>query len=210
VRYGELVSMEPTNTDGRATRWEHRRPMLLAAATEYVLDHGVSNLTLRPLAAAIGVTIATVVRQFGSKEQLIEEVTRGINQQLLADLHNDPELTAGPPVETLRILWRRWLTPTEARKFSLMFELYGLALREPEKYRWFTDSVVREWGLTLVEGALIDSGSESGQAEIHGTLILAVLRGLQLDYAATHDTARISAAFEVAVALLAPAVGHPD
>ncbi|WP_173010171.1 TetR/AcrR family transcriptional regulator [Mycolicibacterium sp. P9-64] len=204
------MTTQPKDRDGRATRWEHRRPTLLAAATEYVLDNGVANLTLRPLAAGIGVTIATVVRQFGSKEQLIEEVTRGINREIVENLHDDPELAAGPPVQTLRLLWRRWLTPAEARKFALMFELYGLALRDPEKYRWFTDSVVRDWGLALIEDALIDSGIESGQAEIVGTLTLALLRGLQLDHAATHDTARIDAAFEMAVALLAPTVGPPE
>ncbi|HKT03802.1 MAG TPA: TetR/AcrR family transcriptional regulator [Rugosimonospora sp.] len=192
--------------DGRTARWAHRRPQLLAAATEYVLDNGVADLTLRPLAAGIGVTITTVVRQFGSKDELIEEVTRAINQQLLDDLRHDPELADRPPIETLRTLWHRWLTPAQARQFRLMFELYGLALQNPRQYRWFTESVVRDW-LPPIEQALARAGVQPARARTLATLVLALLRGLHLDLVVTHDTARIDAAFEIAVTTLAAAVG---
>ncbi|WP_338888740.1 TetR/AcrR family transcriptional regulator [Rhodococcus sovatensis] len=192
------------SVDGRAARWAHRRPELVAAATRYVLDRGVSDLTLRPLASAMGVTIATVVRQFGSKEALVEEITRAINEDLLATLREDPELVGSTPVETLRTLWRRWLDPAQGRQFRVMFELFGLASHHPEQYRWFTDSIVTDW-LPQIEAPLIGEGLDPAVARHAATLVLAVLRGLHLDLVATGDVDRVDAAFELAMATLAPA-----
>lgn len=189
--------------DGRSARWAHRRPELVAAATRYVLDHGVSDLTLRPLASAMGVTIATVVRQFGSKEALVEEISRAINEDLLTTLREDPELIGLPPVQTLRTLWRRWLDPSQGRQFRLLFELYGLALRHPEQYRWFTESIVADW-LPQIEAPLIGDGVDPDIARQLATLVLAVLRGLHLDLVATGDLDRVDAAFELAMATLSP------
>lgn len=191
--------------DGRAARWAHRRPELVAAATRYVLDRGVSDLTLRPLASAMGVTIATVVRQFGSKEALVEEISRAINEDLLTTLREDPQLVGLAPAQTLRTLWRRWLDPSQGRQFRLLFELYGLALRHPEQYRWFTDSIVADW-LPQIEAPLIGEGVDPDTARQLATLVLAVLRGLHLDLVATGDVDRVDAAFELAMATLSPAL----
>jgi AcrR family transcriptional regulator len=191
--------------DGRAARWAHRRPELVAAATRYVLDHGVSDLTLRPLASAMGVTIATVVRQFGTKEALIEEVSRSINDDLLRTLRDDPELADLSPAQTLRTLWRRWLDPAQGRQFRMLFELYALALRHPEQYRWFTESIVTDW-LPQIESPLISDGVDPAAARQLSTLVLAVLRGLHLDLVATGDVDRVDAAFELAMATLDPAL----
>jgi AcrR family transcriptional regulator len=182
---------------------------LLAAATEYVLDNGVANLTLRPLAAALGVTITTLIRHFESKEALVEEICRRIYRQLLDDLRADPELADRPSVETLRALWRRWQDPRQARQFTFIFELYGLALRDPERYLWFTRSVVAE-ALVPLEVGLVRDGSTPEEARNMGTVLLAVLRGLHLDLAATHDNDRVDAAFNLAVErLLTPTQNSP-
>ena len=39
--------MTTERVDGRTLRFQHRRPELLDAATEYVLDHGIANLSLQ-------------------------------------------------------------------------------------------------------------------------------------------------------------------
>ncbi|MGF0319619.1 TetR/AcrR family transcriptional regulator [Nocardia fluminea] len=188
--------------DGRTSRWSHRRPELLVAATEYVLDHGVADLTLRPLAKDIGVTITTVIRQFGSKDQLIETVVRGIHQQLLTDLREDPALAGNDPEIVLQRLWNRWLEPHRAREFGLLFELYALALRAPDNYQWFLATVVKDW-LQPIMDALHALGHSGPNVEALATTILALLRGLHLDLAATQDADRVTAAFEITIAALA-------
>ncbi|AWG62978.1 TetR/AcrR family transcriptional regulator [Mycobacteroides abscessus] len=188
--------------DGRTLRWEHRRPELLSAVTEYVLANGVAGLTMRPLAEGVGVTIATLIRQFGSKDQLVEEVCRGIHATTLETLISDPELNGLSPRDTLNALWARWLDPVQARPFVFLFELLGMSFREPDRYRWFSTSIVADW-LAPIEAALISEGKSAGEARIVATAVLALIRGLQMDLATTGDRSRVDAAYGAAIDALA-------
>ncbi|WP_100459899.1 TetR/AcrR family transcriptional regulator [Mycobacteroides abscessus] len=189
-------------TDGRTLRWEHRRPELLLAVTEYVLANGVAALTMRPLAEAVGVTIATLIRQFGSKDQLIEEVCRGIHATTMETLVNDPELEGLSPRGTLDTLWARWLDPVQARQFVFLFELLGTSFRDPDRYRWFTTSIVADW-VAPIEAALTAAGKSADEARILATVVLALIRGLQMDLATTGDRTRVDAAYCAAIDALA-------
>src|ERR1043165_9913408 len=50
------------------------RDRLLQSCLTYFLRHGVANLSLRPLAAAVGTSARMLLHYFGSKEALIAEV----------------------------------------------------------------------------------------------------------------------------------------
>ncbi|WP_349426047.1 TetR/AcrR family transcriptional regulator [Microbacterium sp. LWS13-1.2] len=191
--------------DGRAKRWENHRPALLHAATEYALETGVAELTLRPLAQAIGTSITSLVRQFGSKDELIHEICRDLQARMVTALQELWRATAGDPAEVLRALWQMWLTPEYMRQFAFLFELYGLALRHPDRYEWFANSVVEEW-MTPFEDALIAQGHDLDRARNLTTLVLGIVRGLHLDLAATQDVDRVNAAFELSLRALAPAL----
>ncbi|OCB12724.1 hypothetical protein A5717_15885 [Mycolicibacterium porcinum] len=196
---------ESAATDGRALRWEHRKPQLLQAATEYILENGVADMTLRPLGAAVGASITTLIRQFGSKEELIHEVCREIHGQMISAFDQFWARSDGRPVDVLRALWNLWLGPEYSRQFVFLFELYGLALREPDRYEWFAQSVVHDWK-TPLENALRASGIDAGKAGDLATLVLGIIRGLYLENAATHGTDRVNSAFELALVLLTPAL----
>lgn len=64
-------SMQDKRPDGRRVRHQHRRPELLEAVTEYILENGLTDLALRPLAVEIGVTHSTLLRHFSTKDDLI-------------------------------------------------------------------------------------------------------------------------------------------
>ena len=66
-----MITDSTPQIDGRVLRYQHRRPQLLAAAVDYVLDHGIADLSLRPMASSLGVTHATLIRHFSSKEALV-------------------------------------------------------------------------------------------------------------------------------------------
>jgi len=195
--------------DGRARRWQTHRPALLHAATEYALETGVANLTLRPLAEAIGTSITSLVRQFGSKDELVHEICRDLQARMVVALQEVWSETAGDPAEVLRALWRMWLLPEYMRQFAFLFELYGLALRYPDRYEWFANSVVEEW-MTPFEEALTAQGHNLDRARNLTTLVLGIVRGLHLDLAATQDIERVGAAFELALQSLAPALAPPE
>lgn len=176
---------------------------MLEAATAYALDVGVADLTLRPLAEAIGTSITSLNRQFGSKEGLVREVCQGLHRQMTHALDAAWDQTSGRPIDVLRALWELWLAPYYDQQFRFLFELYGMALRHPERYRWFADSVVRDW-MTPLETSLVASGHSPDAARTTTTLVLAVIRGLRLDLAATGETDRIAQAFDVALEVLTP------
>ena len=46
------------------------------AATDYVLEHGLIGLSLRPLAAALGTSDRMLIYRFGNKDSLVAEVLR--------------------------------------------------------------------------------------------------------------------------------------
>ncbi|WP_238395525.1 TetR/AcrR family transcriptional regulator [Mycolicibacterium sp. CBMA 295] len=94
-----------SRVDGRTLRYQHRRPELLAAATEYVLDHGIGDLSLRNMARALGVTHATLLRHFSSKEDLILQVIAKIRSDFTDQLAIDEREHAALP----------WLLPRSGR-----------------------------------------------------------------------------------------------
>src|SRR6266576_3152420 len=58
------------------------RDRLLQDCLSYFLRHGVANLSLRPLAAAVGTSARMLLHYFGSKEALIAEVMEQVQQRL--------------------------------------------------------------------------------------------------------------------------------
>src|SRR4051794_2612086 len=77
--------------DGRTLRHQHRRPELVAALVEYVLDNGIADFALRPAANAVGVTHATLIRHFATKEELLTEVVDRVRADLVDSVAADLE-----------------------------------------------------------------------------------------------------------------------
>jgi AcrR family transcriptional regulator len=188
--------------DGRTLRYQHRRPELLAAATEYVLDHGIGELSLRPIARALGVTHATLLRHFSSKDELLVQVVRAIYADFTALLDNDEELRAAHSVaELLTKLWRRLCEPRQQRQFLLLFELVAREAREPEWEAGLRRSIISDW-LPPIEDRLIRDGWPAGDATALATQLLAQIRGLQLDLLISGDRARVDRSIELTADML--------
>src|SRR5215210_7590078 len=95
------------------------RERLLAAAMAHVAAHGVGDLSLRALAAALGTSHRMLIYHFGSREGLLIEVIRAVEDQqraalaqLLLDAAASPSRggccsTCSPPA-TARGSTRRW------------------------------------------------------------------------------------------------------
>ena len=60
-----------------------RRQELLDRIVDYLAVHGLAQATLRPMAAALGVSINRLVHHFGSKDELLAAaLQRAIDQQI--------------------------------------------------------------------------------------------------------------------------------
>ena len=58
-----------------------RRQVLAEAATDYVLEHGLIGLSLRPLAAALGTSDRMLLYHFEDKNDLVATVLRVSNDR---------------------------------------------------------------------------------------------------------------------------------
>jgi AcrR family transcriptional regulator len=163
-----------------------RREATLARATDYVLEHGLANLSLRPLAAALGTSTRMLLYDFGSKEELIAAVlaeARRREAELLRAWVTEPDASEA---ETLAAIWS-WIAAPEREPFlRLFFEVYVDSLGE----RGARAAVV-EW-IDFLATSWFPRGLDAATA----TLFVGVVRGLLLDRLATGDRARTDAAFE--------------
>lgn len=193
---------QESRVDGRTLRYQHRRPELLAAATEYVLDHGIGDLSLRDMARALGVTHATLLRHFSSKEELVLQVVAKIRSDFVDQFANDEQLRSADPVsELLRATWKRLCEPAEQRQFALLFELVGRATRDGGRVAELAQSSIDDW-LTVISAQLLRIGYPAKDADTLATLLLAQVRGLQLDLLLTGDRPRVDHAIDALIEML--------
>lgn len=182
-----------------------RREELLQAALGYAEVHGLSQLSLRPLAAAVGSSPRVLLYLFGSKDGLVRAVLDAARaqQRLLVQqaLTEDPADVAA----LVRRLWA-WLAADEQRGVTrLFFDAFTRSLTAADHGPWagFARSSVQDWQQMLhaaARGAGLDEQSATAQA----TLYLAVLRGLLLDLHATGDRERTDAALQALLAGASP------
>lgn len=188
------MSSDERRVDGRALRHRHRRPELLDAAVEYVLEHGIADLSLRPFARELGVTHATLLRHFGTKEELVREVVVRVREDLLDESARlPPDRAPATPAEAMRGAWRRLTDPAQRRQFVLLFELVAAHARDPERFGPLAPLLVTDF-LGPVRQSLERYGVRDADAVATG--FLALVRGLQLDLAVTGDEQRAEAALE--------------
>jgi AcrR family transcriptional regulator len=177
----------------------HRRAELLDAITDYAAEHGFSELTWRPVAAALGVTPNTLVHHFGTKEQMFQAVLQRLRGRLVAGID---EMLAGPAdlATAARTAWEWTSDPERSSEFRLFFAVYGRALQAPRQFAEFLDQVVADWMSSLceVQGPDIEPATAARRA----TLVIATIRGLLLDLLATGEHDRVQDAAQAFLASL--------
>ena len=181
-----------------------RKEELLERAYQYALEHGLADMSLRPLAAAIGSSPRVLLFLFGSKDGLVSELLAKARRDELAFL---AETTAGQPADlaaAVAATWQ-WLAADQVRPLlTLWTEAYARSLAEPEgPWAGFAARSVADWLDVLGPGPSAGPESETGAAEAGRTLALAVLRGCLIDLLATGDAERVGAAVASYASLIA-------
>ncbi len=197
-------SGEP-KVDGRTLRHQHRRPEIVDALTEYILENGIAELSVRQAAKAIGVTHVTLLRHFATKEDLVVEVVNKILRDLVARAEAEFAGQAAPTLEDF--LWSQWSwlnQPRERRQFLLLYEIVARQGRsggpaDAEVARLVTDDLVAPYRAMLVRAF----GLTAEDAATVAVLAIAQIRGLVLDLVVTGDRERADRAMREFGALLA-------
>ncbi|GAA1521515.1 TetR/AcrR family transcriptional regulator [Nocardioides humi] len=175
-----------------------RQRELLDAAYAYVLVHGLSDLSLRPLAAAIGSSPRVLIFLYGSKDGLVRALLERAraDELTLLDALGEPGGSAapiglGPAVERT---WT-WLAAAEHRGLlRLWAEAYARSLTETDgPWAGFARGTVADW-LAVLAGCQSPAERDTDAGLVRRTLALAVLRGALLDLLATGDEDRAGGA----------------
>lgn len=183
-----------------------RQRELLEAAYQYALEHGLADLSLRPLAGAIGTSPRVLLFLFGTKDGLVRALLARARTDELALLDRfGPTRATGAALglgRAVEEVWA-WLAAPEHRPLlRLWAEAYARSLVEPDgAWGGFARQTVHDWldALAACQPPVERSG-EQGAAR--RTLALAVLRGALLDLLATDDEERVTAAVHDQLALL--------
>ncbi|MER7477636.1 TetR/AcrR family transcriptional regulator [Streptomyces sp. NPDC126510] len=189
-----MDASQPEGEDGQGAHGD-RRAQLVDAAVDHVAAHGLADLSLRGLGAAIGVSHRMLIHYFGSREQLLVEIVRTSERRqrdVLSRLRLEPGL---PPAEVARLLWRQLTDPRLAGQERLFFEICGQALRGRPEALPVLEGLVTDWLEPLV-AAEVQAGADPDAARSRARLGLATVRGLLLDLLATGDRAGVDAAME--------------
>ncbi|MDG4795982.1 TetR/AcrR family transcriptional regulator [Micromonospora sp. WMMD1082] len=182
-----------------------RQTELLEAAYRYALEHGLVDLSLRPLAAAIGSSPRVLMFLFGNKDGLVRALLARARVDELAMLDRLRQARDDASTDLVAVVGQvwGWLAADEHRPLlRLWVEAYARSLVEPDgAWAGFARATVHDWLAVLA--ACQPQPEEDGQEDAaRRTLALAVLRGALLDLLATGDENRVTAAVQHQLALL--------
>lgn len=174
-----------------------RHSELLELAYRYALDHGLADLSLRPLAAAIGSSPRVLLYLFGSKDGLIRALlarARVDELNLLNQMHEASEQSSAGLGDVAERIWS-WLAAEDHRTLlTLWVEGYARSLADPDgPWSNFAQATVQDW-LNVLAAAQPAEVRTTSAGRAQRTLTLAVLRGALLDLLATGDLKRTTAA----------------
>jgi AcrR family transcriptional regulator len=171
------------------------RQRLLDAVIAHVQQTGISDLSLRELAAAVGTSHRMLIYHFGSREGLLVEVVRAVEAAQRSFMAELADRTALTPGDAIRAMWQRVADPKLWPNERLFFELYGQALQARPGTVGLLDDIVEAWIDPAAEYA-VQHGAEPATARADARLGVAVIRGLLLDLLATGDRTAVDAALE--------------
>jgi len=184
------------------------RRRLLEAAIEHVAAHGIGDLSLRAMAAALGTSHRMVIHHFGSKEGLWVAIVRAVEGRQREALAEVLGGVGEEPREAMRAWWRHISDPSLWPNERLFFELYGQALQGRPHAVDLLEGIVEAW-LDPVAGLMAAAGVPPSAARAHARLGVAVTRGLLLDLLATGDRDGVDAAMEAYIDLSVGLVAGP-
>jgi len=176
-------------------RKSERRADLLDASIEYLLEHGVADLSLRPLASKVGSKARLLVYHFGSKEALVTEamiVVRDRVQQNFAALVKNGQ--GRKPSQMIRDFWNWAISKEHERYLRLFFEVHGLALQKPKRYGRYLEGAVTTW--VEMMASVLPANLLATTRRMLATLAVSTVVGLLMDFLARGDKRRTSDALD--------------
>lgn len=169
---------------------------LLDEIADYLARNGVAELSLRPLAKAVGSSPRVLLYYFGSKEELVVKALGRLRERQRVTYERMKSLPYQSTGEVCRAIWRHMSAPENVRLLGMSLEIFAMALRQPERFAEYLRASVEDW-LGFLSAPLLRKGYSEAEARAHATVVVAGFRGFLLDYCASRDRARLDRAVEL-------------
>jgi AcrR family transcriptional regulator len=181
----------------------HHRNELLDRVVAHLAEHGIADVSLRPMAASLGVSVNALVHHFGAKDEIVvAALERAVDLQ---DQVQARWLARNPALSQVELLrrWWRWLVATPANLALVRLGIEAAALDATETG---LPGHVRADQISLwrsnIEQRLIAEGVPPAIAGTEASLAKAMFTGLVVDLLATGHRRRLTDALEVGLARL--------
>jgi AcrR family transcriptional regulator len=176
---------------------------LLDQVVEYLAAQGFGDMSLRPLAHALGTSPNRLVHHFGSKEELL---VAALNRATEIQLKVRERWLARTPGLSQSDQLRRWWKWINASPANLALVRLGLEAASLEATVTGLPGDVRADQIGLwrshIEQRLLQHGFTAQDASIEGSLAKATFTGLIMDLMATGDRRRLTKSLDVALTRL--------
>ena len=173
----------------------NRKEQLRDAALAYLVEHGLTGVSLRPMAAQLGTSARILIFHFKSKEGLMTEVMEELHARLQASflkLSESPDRSVPP-------LKRFWLWARDRKNFAylrLLYESQIVSARDGKQYGRHLKKSSTDWQRLVFQRL-----SESVRSQEMATLCIAVFDGLFLELIVTGDRQRLTRAMDYFIAI---------
>jgi AcrR family transcriptional regulator len=172
-----------------------KREELLASAGAVLARTGLTDTSLRSLAAELGTSARMLVYYFGSKEQLTLEV---LNRQQRAAIPETDELDLPVSVAAHRQWcmqdWHACTRGDRSDTLRVVLQVFGAACGRDSPYReytWETMSLLTRNSQARLEAL----GMPTRVAETRSRIALAAFQGLIIEYFTADDTNHVDDTF---------------
>jgi AcrR family transcriptional regulator len=175
----------------------NRKQVILGEVLGYLLEHGVSGLSLRPLAATLGTSPRMLMFHFRSKEGLLQEVMQEVNRRLQKKLNALATMTPPRRAAPLKLFWEWAMRRDNLVYFRLLYEAQIVATLNPEEYSATLKQSAVDW-----RALALRSMSESLREQPLADLCIAVFDGLLLEFIVTGERRRLTSALDRFIAIV--------
>jgi AcrR family transcriptional regulator len=167
-----------------------KRAELLASVVQYIADHGLADLSLRPLAAELGTSSRMLIYYFETKEEmLVQALTtqRPDIAALFADVCDAAALR-----QRLGDFFTSSLSGAGATSVRVLLQVLGAACAPHSPYATYANTAIATFVAALADAMRrIESIDDP---EVVATLLISGLRGVIQDRLITGDVERTNRA----------------
>ena len=180
-----------------------RRTELLDDVVAHLAEHGIADLSLRPMAKSLSVSVNALVHHFGTKDEMVvAALQRAVDVQEQVQARWTARNPGLSQAELLRRWWR-WINSSSANLDLVRLGLEAAAL---DATATGLPGPVRSEQIGLwrsnIEQRLIAEGVAPDIAAVEASLVKAMFTGLVVDLLATGERRRLTRALEVGLARL--------